>query len=128
VAQLYLDHNVAIGVARELTALGHQPVSARQTGLAGASDATHLLTAAQRGLMLVTADLDFLALQAAWLEWATAWGVTPIPVHHGILLIRQGPMGGALAAAQLIHAHLATVPILPNTLWQWTSAGIWAVF
>jgi hypothetical protein len=128
VAQFYLDHNVATGVARELTALGHQAVSARQAGLAGASDASHLLTAAQRGFVLVTNDLDFLALQAAWREWAAAWRVTPTPTHHGILLIRQGPRGGALAAARSVHAHLSTAPVLPNTLWQWTQAGTWVVY
>ena len=123
--QFYLDHNVAAGVAGELSNLGHQAINARQLGLAGATDATQLLTAVQRGAVLVTNNRDFLALQAAWREWATAWRVTPVPVHHGILLIKQGQMGGAVPAAQYIHAHVVRGPVLPNTLWQWTVSGTW---
>jgi hypothetical protein len=123
VARLYFDHNVAAGIGTERTHLGHEVTSARQLGLAGATDATHLLTAAQREAVLVTNDLDFLALQAAWREWVVAWQVTPMPTHYGILLIRQGPMGGARLAARGIDAHLRTMPVLVNTLWQWHPAG-----
>jgi hypothetical protein len=75
--------------------------------------------------VLITDDHDFLALHAAWLEWPTEWQVSPAPVHHGILLINQGHMGGRLPAARQIDAHLAGSPRLPNTLWQWTTARGW---
>ena len=126
-AQCYLDHNVAGQLGPELGRHGYGAVYARQLGLAGASDATHLTTAARRGDVLITNDLDFLALHAAWLEWPGVWGVTPPPTHHGILLIAQGPMGGALAAAGLIATHLNTAPHLANTLWQWIAGRGWVI-
>ena len=126
-ARFYLDHNVAPGIGNALVNLGHDSVTARQLHLAGATDATHLLTAEQQNAVLITNDLDFLALQPAWHEWAIAWGVTPAPVHHGILLISQGQMGGAAPAARGIHAHVSGNPTLSNTLWQWTTLRGWFI-
>ena len=67
-ALFYLDHNVAVGIGNALINLGHQAATARQLNLAGATDATHLLTAVRQNAVLITNDLDFLALQPAWLE------------------------------------------------------------
>jgi hypothetical protein len=125
VSRFYLDHNVADRVGQELAALGHQVAYARRLGLAGATDATHLLTAMRHGAVLVTNDQDFLALHAAWLEWPLAWGIAPAPVHPGILLIKQGQMGGAVLAARTINTHVAGSPVLSNTLWLWTLSGRW---
>jgi hypothetical protein len=127
VALFYLDHNVAVGIGNALINLGHQAATARQLRLAGATDATHLLTAVRQNAVLITNDLDFLALQPAWREWAIAWGVTPAPVHHGILLISQGQMGGAAPAASSIHAHISGSLILSNTLWRWTTLRGWFI-
>lgn len=109
----------------ELEAFGHQAVHARLLGLAGATDATHLLVAVRQGFVLVTNDHDFLALHAAWHEWPAEWRVVPRPVHPAILLIAQGQMGGAAPAARLVHTHVSARPILPNTLWRWTAARGW---
>ena len=90
-----------------------------------AANAQHLLRAVQDQRVLITNDTDFKALQAAWLLWPPAWGVTTPPAHHGILWIREGRMGGADQAAQIIHAHLSSSPALINRLWCWERPKGW---
>ena len=53
-ANFYTDHDVSLRVASLLRQLGHTAVTARDLGLERAGDDEHLLTAAQRGWILVT--------------------------------------------------------------------------
>lgn len=63
---LYADHHVARRLARLLRHRGHAVVTVRQLGLDRAIDATHLLTGATRGAILLTHnERDFVLLLAA---------------------------------------------------------------
>ena len=121
----YLDNNLAVQIADELTRRGHFARTASDLKLTHASDATQLMTAAQHGWVLLSNDGDFIVLQAAWLEWPAAWGLARGPEHAGILLIPQEQLGGPAAAAELVHQFVSTEPVLTNSLWRWTRARGW---
>ena len=83
-ASFYTDHDVALQVALLLRQIGHTAITARDLGLERAGDDEHLLTAAQRGWILVTHNRQhFLLLHDAWRRWLRVFGVST--VHAGIL-------------------------------------------
>jgi len=125
VARLYFDHNISRQLGPELLALGHDTLHSQECGMGRAADAQHLLHAVHEQRIIVTNDTDFKALQAAWLLWPIAWSVSSPPAHHGILWIREGQMGGADRAAQIIHEHLTSSPELANHLWCWERPKGW---
>jgi len=84
VASFDTDHDVALQVAVLLREHGHMALTARAIGLERAGDHEHLLTAAQRGWILVTHNRqDFFLLHDAWRRWFQVLNVSV--VHAGIL-------------------------------------------
>jgi hypothetical protein len=125
VAAFYADHDASIHIAPELVALGHTATTARDQGLIRASGAEQILTAAQRGWILVTCNgKHFLVLHEAWQLWSQAWQVTPLPQHAGILIIPQ-QRWLAPQAAQELDRFVHTNPPLANTLYQWQAQAGW---
>lgn len=125
-AAFLIDEHVSRRLAEPLERMGHRAYHVRELGLAGANDATILLTATERGLVVISENhQDFLNLHQAWQLWTHAWRVSPSPVHPGVLTIPQLPVARlsdtAAAVAQLIGSgrHYA------NELHQWTIARGW---
>lgn len=114
-AAFYLDHDVDVVLADLLRARGHQATTVRDLGLERASDAEHLLLAAQRGWLFVTRNGGhFLVLHQAWRLWSAAWNV---PLRHaGILIIPHGRI-------RELAFHIAEFPRMDlpvaNALYEW---------
>jgi hypothetical protein len=125
-ADFYLDHNVADEIAKLLRTRGHEAVAARDLHLERAKDDEQLLTAAQRGWILVTHNQDdFFLLHDAWRRWATAWGVPA--AHAGILVLAQAPPT-RIPRTRLAHAldEIASSGVpLANELYSWRPASGW---
>lgn len=77
---IYADENVWLTVVSGLRRRGWDVTAARETGMLGSSDEEHPRYAAERGLMLLTFDDDFLSLIET--ELATV-------SHPGIIYARQ---------------------------------------
>jgi predicted nuclease of predicted toxin-antitoxin system len=92
--RLFIDQNVRLEVAACLRADGHEVVHASEAGLAKRDDETILRWATERGLAVVTFDIDF-AERAYW---------TADP-HHGVIRLRLEPQ---------TPAHI--LPVLHNFL------------
>lgn len=111
---LYLDENFRSDAVAPLEARGHIVFTTPGEGRQGKPDPDQLLYAVQHGWLLVTNNReDFQLLHIAW----TLWGVQP--PYPGILALDQGPLGERCAAA--IDALLSTLPVLENTLYNWSS-------
>jgi hypothetical protein len=118
-AAIYIDHDVAVNVARRLEALGHTATTARSLNLTGAPDGYHLLLASQSGWLLITHNRkDFELLHDAWLRWSKAWGASA--THGGILVL---PHGDSEANAQRVNDFIAGRSSLGNSYHEWTNAG-----
>lgn len=66
-AHLYLDHDVSLRLAAWLRAAGQDVITARDAGLAQATDDEQLLTAAgQRRVFLTHNRKDYVLLHDAW--------------------------------------------------------------
>ena len=122
-ADLYLDHGVALAIIPLLQANGHTVITAKSLGLAGAGDDEHLLTAMHLGRTLVTYDADFIVLHNAWRRWSADWRVSP--QHFGVLLTPQPPVSSALQGAHALNAILASGYPLTNQLYRWTAHSGW---
>jgi predicted nuclease of predicted toxin-antitoxin system len=68
--RLYLDENLSPKIAEQLRQRGVDAVCARDLGMLGEDDATHLARATAEGRVLVTADEDFLRMAAEGAEHA----------------------------------------------------------
>jgi hypothetical protein len=91
-AKFLVDGCVSEDVKSYLIAWGHPTVNARDLGLAGLSDAHHLLFAAKNRRILVTHDgKDYRLLHIAWNLWSQDWGVSPRPEHSGVLIHPHRP-------------------------------------
>lgn len=113
-ATLYTDHNVAISIATLLTSKGHQVTIARDLGLERATDEMQLLTALERGAILITANRkDFEMLHRAWVSWSI------LRPHAGIIIFDQ--RGQPAAVAESIDTLLSGSPQMVNTLRRWSS-------
>lgn len=110
-------------LARELAALGHTAVTARDLGLSAAGDQLHLLQAAQQHRILVTHNKDdFILLHNAWIDWTGAWHISL--AHAGILIVKQQKLlvpDMARAIDRLVKRHQP----LANQLYEWTVSGRW---
>ena len=95
--RFHLDEPVAGAVALGLRARSIDVTTARDVGLAGASDEEQLDFAAAEGRVLVTHDADFLRLHAAGRR------------HAGIVFCDQlaATVGGLVRGLSLIHAVLS---------------------
>ena len=68
--RFYLDENVPISVATQLTRRGVEAVTVRDLGLLGDSDVNHLRRAAEMGFVLCTHDSDYIELAVGGVEHA----------------------------------------------------------
>jgi hypothetical protein len=124
VADLYLDHNVPLGLAPVLTAAGHRVTSARSEQQTRAGDSRQLLVAVQTRRILVTQDRDdFVLLHDAWRLWPSDLGVS-FPAHPGILVLEQARLEAQYEALRDLLSSLAA-EALPNELFWWRSAHGW---
>lgn len=122
-SKLYLDYNVAMRVAEDLTAAGHDVIHVRDLGTGRATDGHHLLTAAQQRRVLVTHDAeDFRLLHDAWQRWASAWSIDVS--HAGILIIPQRNYLAERLVA-LIEEMLQSRQPLTNRLFRWQPSTGW---
>ena len=120
-ASFYTDHDVALQVAVLLRAHGHMALTARAIGLERAGDHEHLLTAAQRGWILVTHNRqDFFLLHDAWRRWLQVLNVSV--VHAGILIL---PHGLPRQTVQLLEDFLLSGLPLSNELYVWRPLSGW---
>ena len=88
--RLFIDQNVRLEVAVSLRADGHGVIHASEAGLRERDDETILRWATERGLAVVTFDVDF----AEWAYW------TAVP-HPGIIRLRLEPQTPAHVLAVL---------------------------
>ncbi len=132
-ASLYIDNDVAVGVAVLLRGAGHQAVTTRDLGRTRASDAAQLLTAAQRNWIFVTHNAnDFALLHDGWRRWSEAWGV---PAQHaGIVVLPQATAAerarrrlDEVELAQFLIDLFATGAPRANELWQWRRGRGWVL-
>jgi hypothetical protein len=119
VAGLYFDHNVDRRWKPPLEQSGHSVVLTRDLHLERADDALQLLTAAERGYVIVTHnEADFKLLQKAWRQW-------PVAIHHaGILVAPQRRWSPEEAAQRLASILLAGSPLTDELYW-WTPEHDW---
>ncbi len=121
-ADLYIDHNVALHIAQALRRHGHNVATVPELRAERAKDDEQLLVAAQQGRILVTHDVkDFRLLHDAWRRWSRAWRIAP--QHSGILIIPQAPQWSFEQAAQEVDQFLRTGQPLPNELYEWRSTS-----
>jgi hypothetical protein len=124
VTGFYLDHNVSGRIRDLLHSSGYRVLTTREVRLERAPDGAQVLTAAQRGLALVTHDRDdFILLHDAWQRWAAAWGVTER--HAGILVVAQDPVATAWQIAEAVDAFAQSGTPVANELYLWSPANNW---
>ena len=78
--RLFTDQNVRVEIAESLRQDGHEVVHASEVRLARRDDETLFRWAVERGLSIVTFDIDF--AERAY------WGREP---HHGVIRLRLEP-------------------------------------
>jgi hypothetical protein len=121
-ASLYLDHNVARGVATALRLAGHNVCTAREIHTDSAGDDEHVALAYQNGWIFVTHNTRHFALPLhdAWRRWSRLWGLN-VP-HPGILTLRPGP---AEQIATLVDERLGSGAPIAGELAVWRSRDGW---
>lgn len=126
-ARFLLDEHLSFRLAEPLRRRGHDAVTARQLGLAGADDATILLEAAHRGCILATENhRDFLNLHYAWRRWPVGWDLAPAPVHAGILSLEQLPQSALEVVATALDEFVTLGRPLANGFYAWRSHRGWS--
>jgi hypothetical protein len=86
VVAFFLDENVALRLAHELSEAGFDAFSANQAHK-GLDDACLMIVATNLERVLVTTNTSaFLLLHRAWTVWSIAWNLDPQPRHAGLLL------------------------------------------
>lgn len=121
----HLDSDVSLLLAPLLRNAGHTVATARQLGLATATDDAQLLAAVQHGRMLVTHNRgDFTLLHDAWRIWPTTFGLA-LPAHPGILALdHASPHLLFHAIDELIAATTASSRL--NEMFWWRTRGDWS--
>jgi hypothetical protein len=88
-------------------------------GLGRATDDAQHLTAAERGLILLTYNHeDFVLLHDAWHRWSNAWGVSP---RHAGIIVPKAQWSAERASAE-IDRLLAAVTSFEDTFYEWHGA------
>jgi hypothetical protein len=123
VADLYADQNISLDLVRLLCQNGHNATTAREERFDRAPDDEHLLTAAERCLVLITQDADdFLLLHSAWLRWPAAWRIPNPPQHTGIVILEPRHYEQQFT---VLNHFLAVVTSLANELFRWWHSDGW---
>ena len=87
-AEFYADRDIRRDVRLRLREIGHVVTTTDDLRLDRATDDVQLLTAAERGWILLTYnERDYVLLHGAWHRWSAAWGVAP--QHAGIIIPKQ---------------------------------------
>jgi predicted nuclease of predicted toxin-antitoxin system len=120
-ADLYLDHDVAIRLAPLLTRAGHSVRTTRDEGLETARDPRQLLFATRHGRIIISHNKkDFRLLHDAWQAWGAEWGTWRR--HHGILILDHGDVEIlAVAVHQILSRGVQTV----NQMYEWGHTSGW---
>lgn len=88
-----------------------------------APDDGQLLSSAERGLILVTRDEDdYSLLHSAWRRWASAWNVSPIPEHHGVIVLQPD---ASEVLRRVLDSFISGGPLLTNELYRWRRNSGW---
>jgi hypothetical protein len=92
--RFYLDENLPVEIARQLASRGIEAVTARDLGLLGAADITHLARARELGYVFCTYDAGFIDLAVQGVE------------HAGIVFGQQDVhyIGRWVSFLELMHA------------------------
>jgi predicted nuclease of predicted toxin-antitoxin system len=93
-----VDEDLPRSLASSLRAQGHEATDVRDEGLRGQPDARIFAFAQQRGLVVLTADVEF-ANELVY----------PPATHRGVVLVR---LPGAMLAPMLVQAVVAAVAAL----------------
>jgi hypothetical protein len=129
VADFLIDEHVSPRLVEPLEQRGHRAYHVRQLGLAGANDATILLAAVRRSLIVITENhQDFLNLHQAWQIWSRAWRVRPLPAHPGIPTIPQLPVARLSETAGAIAQLIGSGRRYANELHQWIITRVWELY
>lgn len=116
-ADLYFDAEVRPSFRLLLEERGHDVVTTHEFDQRAAVDAEQLVTATQRGRILVTHNgKDFRTLCQAWPRWRRVWGPDPAE-HAGVLAIPQPSLLPHPRAARHIDRFLAQRERIWNELW-----------
>lgn len=122
--RLHFDQNVSADLLPLLRGAGHDIVTAGDLSLSTATDAEHLLAAAEDERVLLTYNVkDFLLLHDAWRRWSIAWRV--LRRHAGILILMAPPALSIPESAREVDALLAAQPPLLDELYKWERSGGW---
>lgn len=98
---VYMDVHVPVGVTQGLRRKGIDTLTAQDDAAGRNSDDELLQRATELGRVLLTQDVDFLAIATRWQEAAREFG--------GVLFAPQGtPIGRIIDDAELCLACLAT--------------------
>jgi hypothetical protein len=98
VTAFYLDNDVSCDLGDLLTAAGHIVWHTRDLGLARANDAAQMLTAVDRGAVMVTHNAkDYTLIHQAWHLLGARWKINER--HPGILIL---PHGGEMQLLQYL--------------------------
>ena len=125
-ASFYLDNDIPVRLADCLKGEGYDAITARGLNLRAATDARHLLNAAQRGRILITHNFDdYELLHDAWQPWGEAWHARER--HQGIVVVPQGRRFGIdwtpeSTARELVNL-LETCGDMTNRLIRRTALG-----
>ena len=121
-AELFADRNIRCGVRLRRRTLGHVVTTTDDLRLDRATDEVQLLTAAERGWILLTYnERDYVPLHDAWHRWSAAWGVTP--QHAGTIVPKQewSEEQATTEIGRLVEAGAA----FTNALYQWHGTLGW---
>jgi hypothetical protein len=121
VTAFYLDNDVSLQLVDLLQEAGHQVWHTRDLRQTTADDVGQLLTAVERGAVLVTHNYrDFELVHLAWRAFAARWGA--VEAHPGILILPQAIETQLL---QYLDAFLASGLPLPNACYRYRPSSGW---
>lgn len=122
--RFYLDNDVSLALARQLSELGHDAPTAREQGASHAGDYEQLLLSTELQRVLITHnERHFKDLHATWRLWLPRFDV---PAQHGgILVIPQPPRAGQIDMSEELDGLTQQRTTFANELWLWRTTSAW---
>ena len=109
-------------LAPALVLLGHEATTTDELGFDQASDGRQLLTAAERGWVLVTHNRrDFTVLHDAWRFWTAKWAVRLD--HAGLVVVPRSVHGETWPPVRVAHQLdelVRSSAFAPGQLFTWS--------
>ena len=104
--RFYIDENVQVEVASQLSQHGIEAVSAKSLEKLGDTDANHLLRATDMGYVLCTYDTDFLRMSAEDVQ------------HAGIVFAGQykSTIGGWVKELRKLHDEISAEEMIDRVV------------